>query len=421
MTACRFAALTCLVILPLAAQLKPKDVRAIAKDGSKAIPRLRELLKDKDPAIRAEAAKSIGEINSAQGLDALLEAMKDNHPEVQIRATDGLVNFYLPGYLQTGLTARIRGVGKAVPFRSAGENDQVVEPYVQVRPDVIETLGKTSRGGSSMDSRANAARAVGILRGKAAVPELLEAMRSKDSKVIYESLVAIQKIQDRSAAPRIRYLLNDFDERVQIAAIQATGLLRAEESAADVAQVYSRTKKTHVRKAALFALAHIPDPNSRALFQQMLTDKDEDLRSAAAEGLGRLRKKEDMDVLRKAFESEGKPSARLSMAFGLVMLGDLELSEFSPLQTLINTLNSKARQGEALALLEELTRNEEVRRKVLPVLATGTKDEKIYIARALGRSGGAESVGPLEKLTDDVEPEVAQEAIRASKSVKSRL
>jgi HEAT repeat protein len=403
MNACRFAALTCLLVLPLAAQLKPKDVRAIAKDGSKAIPRLRELLKDKDPAIRAEAAKSIGEINHVQGLDALLEAIRDNHPEVQLRAIDGLVNFYLPGHMQTGLTARIRGVSKAVPFRSDSENDQVVEPYVQVRPEVIVALGKTARGGSSMESRASAARAVGILRGKAAVPELLEAMRSKDSKVIFESLVAIQKIQDRSAAPRIRYLLNDFDERVQIAAIQATGLLRAEESAADVAQVYSRTRKTHVRKAALFALAHIPDPNSRALFQQMLTDNDEDLRAAAAEGLGRLRKKEDMDVLRKAFES------------------DLGLSEFSPLQSLINTLNSKARQGEALGLLEELTRDEEIRKKLLPVLATGTKDEKIFIARALGRSGGAESVGPLEKLTEDVEPEVAQEAIRASKSVKSRL
>ncbi len=421
MTASRFAALTCLLIVPLAAQLKPKDVRAIAKDGTKSIPRLRELLKDKDPAIRAEAAKSIGEINSPQGLDALLEAIKDNHPDVQLRATDGLVNFYLPGYMETGLTARIRGVGKAVPFRSAGENDQVIEPYIQVRPDVIEALGKTARGGSSMESRANAARAVGILRGKAAVPELLEAMRSKDSKVIFESLVSLQKIQDRSAAPRIRYLLNDFDERVQIAALEATGLLRAEESAADVAQVYNRTKKNHVRKAALFSLAHIPDPNSRPLFQQVLEDKDEDLRAAAAEGLGRIRNKEDKEILTKAFESEGKPSARLSMAFALVMLGNLELSEFSPLQTLINTLNSKARQGEALGLLEELARNEEIRKKLLPVLATGTKDEKIYIARALGRSGGAESVGPLDKLTEDGEPEVAQEAIRASKSVKSRL
>ena len=75
----------------------------------------------------------------------------------------------------------------------------MIDPYVIVRPEVIAALGALARGGGSMDVRANAARAIGILRGKAAIPDLVEATRSKNTDVIYESLIALQKIRDESA------------------------------------------------------------------------------------------------------------------------------------------------------------------------------------------------------------------------------
>jgi HEAT repeat protein len=239
--------------------------------------------------------------------------------------------------------------------------------------------------------------------------------------VIFEVLIALQKIQDGSTAAGIRYLLNDFDERVQIAAIETTGLLRAEASAADLANVYGRTNKAKVKVAALTALARIPDPNSRSLFQQNLTAKDEDIREAAAEGLGRLRNPQDIPTLDNAYKNEKKASARLAAAFALVKQGKREVSEFSPLQLLVNTLNSSARQGEAEGYLIELARDEDVRTALYPVLQTGTKDEKIRIARILGRSGDKSSIEPLDKLTEDKDPEVAQEAIRASKNLKARF
>ena len=42
--------------------------------------------------------------------------------------------------------------------------------------------------------RANACRAVGILRGQAAVPDLIESLRTKDNRVMFEALLAMQKI-----------------------------------------------------------------------------------------------------------------------------------------------------------------------------------------------------------------------------------
>ena len=102
--------LVCLVLLalsPLAAQVtRPKDVRELAKGGSDAIPQLTPLLKNPNLEIRIEAVKAIVEIGTQKSLDPLIEATSDADPEIQIRATDGLVNFYLPGYVRTGLGAR---------------------------------------------------------------------------------------------------------------------------------------------------------------------------------------------------------------------------------------------------------------------------------------------------------------------------
>ena len=195
--------LVLLVWSPLSAQVtRPKDVRELAKGGSNAIPQLQALLKNQDLDIRVEAVKAIVDIGTQRSLDPLIEATSDADAEIQIRATDGLVNFYLPGYVRTGLSAKLQRAGNVVKAKFTDTNDQVIDPYIQARPDVIAALGKLARGGITMESRANAARAVGVLRGRAAIPDLLEAMKSKDDAVLYESLIAMQKIGDRAVAPK---------------------------------------------------------------------------------------------------------------------------------------------------------------------------------------------------------------------------
>ena len=144
--------------------------------------------------MRVEAVKQITEIGTQYSLDPLIQATRDNDPEVQIRATDGLVNFYLPGYVKTGFGASLKRVGN----QHQGQVHRYQRPgdrplHRTVRPEVIAALGKLVRSGGSMDARANAARAMGILRGKAAVPDLIEALHSKDSEVIYESLTRCRR------------------------------------------------------------------------------------------------------------------------------------------------------------------------------------------------------------------------------------
>lgn len=400
--------------------LRPKDVREIGKGGSSAIPKLAALLNNADIDIRTEAVKQIAEIGTQYSLDPLIQATHDNDPEIQIRATDGLVNFYLPGYLKTGFGSSLRRVGTSIKGRFTDTNDQVIDPYITPRADVIAALGALARHGASMDVRANAARALGILRGKAAIPDLVDAMHSKDTEVIYESLIAMQKIRDPEAASSITFLLRDLDPKVQIAAIETTGLLLNKSALPDLVSVLNRARNAKVRRAALTSIAMLPDESSRETYTRYLGDKDEKMRAAAAEGFARLKNAADLPMLEKAYQDEGKTAPRLSLAFAQVMLGKTELSEFSPLQFLINTLNSAAYHGEAFPFLVELARDPAMRKSLYPSMERGTKDEKIYLAQVMARSGDRSDIPQLEKLSHDEDPDVAREGLRALQNLQAR-
>lgn len=394
-----------------------KVARALKDGGADSLKLLQPMVSDADREVRLEAVRSIVAIGTNQSLDALVAATGDNDPEIQIRATDGLVNFYLPGYVQSG----VGRFGSAVRSRFDRENRDVVDPWVTVRPEVVAAIGKLARGGSSMESRANAARALGILRGKAAVPDMLESLQTKDTQVIYEALIAFHKIGDTSTGPRLMRFARDLEPRVQLAAIETIGLLRTREAIPDLRRVFDDSKAVTVRRAALVALAMLPDPASRSYFERGFQDKDDRIRAAAAEGFGRLGQSADVARLRKAFDEESKMPARLGIAFALVALGQTEIEEFSPLTYLVHTLNSRQYKGVAEPYLIELCRQPPIRLAVYKFVAKGTKDEKIGLARVFAVAGDHEAASQLEWISKDADSEVASEGLRALRALRARL
>lgn len=400
-----------------------KGVRDIAKQGPGAIPRLEPYLADADSEVRWEAVKSIAELGTQRCLDPLLKAMRDSEPGIQTRAVDGIINFYIPGYLKTGLSGSLKRATSSLKSRFTDTNTTIIEPFVTVKPEVITALGKLVREGTDMDSRANAARAIGILRGHAALNDLYEALRSKNSLLMYESLIAIQKIRDLESGPKIQFVLRDLHDSVQIAAIETTGILRNKAAIPDLRELVERARNVKVQRAVITALAMMPDEQNRPLFLKYFEQKDDGLRAAAAEGLGRLKNLADVPLIERAFESENKMSVRLSLAFAMVMLGRTELSEFSPLQYLVNTLNSRSYQDSAEPLLVEAARDGAVRKALYPAIRQlqSTKEEKIRLARVFGQTGDKETLGVVETLKEDTDAEVAAEGSKAARNIAARL
>lgn len=416
---------TALVTLVQAQDADPKQrtrtVRDLGKQGEDSIPKIAPFLSDTDVGVRVEAVKALVEIGGPKTLDALVRLTADNDAEVQIRATDGLVNVYLPGYVKTGLSGTLSRAGASVKGKFTDTNDQVIDPFVQVRPEVIVALGKLARGGASLDARANAARALGVLRGRAAIPDLIEALRSKDDKLMYESLVAVQKIGDPSSAPRISFLLRDLDEKIQVEALETTGLLRNQEAAPQVRDALSHARTIKVRRAALEALGMIADPADHAIFIQNLNDKDDLVRAAAVEGLGRLKNPADRATVSPLFTNERGMNPRLSAAFALVSLGELNTDRYGPLQYLLNGLNQRSWRGVASAFLIELARQQPIRQSIYAMLGMATKDEKIQLSIVLATAGDRDSVPALETLSKDPDTDVAAEGIRSLRTLRARL
>ena len=399
-----------------------KRARDLSKQGSTALPQLADLLGDANAPVRIEAVRAIADIGTVRSLDPLVRAAGDADPEVQIRAADGLVNFYLPGYLKTGFSSKLKRIGTSIQGKFTDTNDQIIPPYVNPRADVITALAKQVSGNSASEVKNNAARALGILRGRAALPELTAALRNKqDSGLIYESLVAIRKIGDPDAAPKLAFLVRDLDDRVAIAAIETTGVLLNRGAADDLRRLLDRDRSTKVKRAALDSLAMMADESNRATFERFFNDKDDGLRGAAAEGIGKLGKPADIPALEKAFADERKMNARLSQAYALVLLGKRDLAEFSPLRYLVNGLNSKLYKGIAQPLLIVLARNPEVLKTLNASFNQWNKEERIGLAGVLADSGDTTSATLLEGMTKDPDPEAAQEAMRAFRSLKARL
>lgn len=409
-------------LLPfLSAAQTPKDVRLAAKQGQSAIPTVAGYLNSASVDTRIETVKQLTALGGRDSIDPLIKATRDADPEVQIRATDGLVNYYLPGYVKQGLGSTLVRAGATIKAKFNDKNDQIIDAFVIVRPDVITALGQLARGGSSFDARANACRAIGILRGRAALPDLIDSLRSKDNNVMYEALAAMEKIGDPSAGPKITYLLRDLDDRVQGTAIEAVGVLRTTEALPGLRAIVANPRNAKAQRAALAAIAMMPQPQDRDLFARELGSRDDKLRAAAAEGLGRIENHADVPALEKLWSDEDKMLPRLATAFALVLDGNLSVTPEAPLRYLINTLNSAAYEDVAYAYLVEAARQQPVLHVLYTQIDPGSRDEKIYIGRVLAVSGDAGSVSFLDKLSRDNDPDVAKEGLRAARSLRARL
>lgn len=298
-------------------------------------------------------------------------------------------------------------------------NDQVIDADVAVRPDILEAIANEVSGGSSSDSRSNAARAAGILRDHAAVPMLENSLHAKDSQLIVECLIALQKIHDPSAGPAVASVAHDLDDRVQTIALETIGVLRCVSCAPDVHAALANGRNVRIRRSALETLAMLGLPGDRTTFQRYAGDQDTELRSAALEGLGRIREPEDFPTLEAAYnEKDTDWKVHLAAAFAMVDQGKVDTADFSPLTYLWETLEMKARAPVAQTYLDELARRDDVRQALFTLVPRSTKDQKIALCGILANSHAADAIPTLNTLSKDIDSDVSLAASRALKIVR---
>lgn len=424
-------ALACALVLAFAASAQNADsgnskqrislIRSLGNKSPQAIPAIARYLHDPDVRVRDEAVKAIVKLDTPASLTPLIEATHDNDPEIQIRATDGLVNDYLPGYVASGLTRPLtRGVRQVKAFFNS-RNNQVIDAQIKIRPDVAQALAGLITGGASEDARANAARAAGILRAHAAVPALEKSLQSNDSDTLIESLIALQKIGDRSAGRSVSFLALDLDQNVQKVALETIGVLRSDSSASEVRTALHNAGNDDIRRTALEALAMLGLPADRPVFLQYARSSDDDLRASALEGLGRVRAPQDEGVLEAGYNGKNAGfKVHLAAAFALVDEGNVSHSEFSPLTYLIENLDQPSRAYIAKAYLIELCRREDVRQGVFAAIPQANKDQKIALCSIFAAVHAHDAIPVLNTLARDMDPDISFAATKALHTIEAR-
>ena len=371
---------------------RSRRIHEIEKGKAGGMTELTAFSKDPDRAVRVEAIKAIVKLGGPSSIDPLIPATTRRRCRSARARYGRLVNIYLPGYVSGYFTHSIRQVKSFFSSR----NDSIIDEDVAVRDDVAQAISEEINFGDDMPPRANAALAAGVLRLKVSVPALLQALRAKNNDVIFESLVALQKIHDPSAGPGVGFLVRDLDERTQMTALQTVGVLGSREAAPDVRYAVENARSVKIRRAALSALAMLATPEDRPIFRQYVVNGDPELRAAALEGLGRIREPEDTPTLQTSYdEANADWRIHLAAAFALVNEGNVSTEEFSPLAYLVENLNSRTRDDAADAYLKELIHRDDVRKNIVKTIPEATRAQKLALVWIFADSHSADLLPAL--------------------------
>jgi len=397
-------------------RVRERAVRELGESNNPAyVPILGQIVRDPDERVRMTVVKSLIRMGTEASLPPLCLALRDGLPEIRYLAIDGIVNFYLPGYVDIGFGGLFRSASQRFQNLFSDVDTAIADADTRLSPEVLDTLRRTVTGAPDMQTRVRAARALGILRAREAVPELIEAAFSNQVELIAETLRAFQKIQDTSVGPRIIFLLNYPQNSIQQRAAATLGLLQTHEAIPELRTLLENSGNKDVRIAALDALAFMPVPETAPVFEAYLQDRETRMRASAALALGRLQGANYSGLLIEAREQERDAGVRLALNFGLVAHGRMDY-----LEELVSSLSSRVRMGEARPYLIELARQQAVREALYPKLYSADADIRRNLCAVLAASGDSASISYLEVLLRDSNSEVVQEASRAIRILRSR-
>jgi HEAT repeat protein len=247
-----------------AARQEPSRIEKIIQTGMRKEPgsvnALLEALKDDDPEIRYWAADALGKAGVTAAVPQLIAALRDPYDAVRMSACVALGDLRareaLPELigLVTGRIPRGKGYRLFIPedvgavqwmaARAMGKIGaaEAVDPLIQALP------------GSGGDLGVYIAEALGDLGDRRAVPALIAEARRRSEPALRSVLEALGRLGDLSAVPVLLDLLRNGQEDARYAAAVALGRLRGAPAATDLKRAAESDPQPYVREAAARAL-----------------------------------------------------------------------------------------------------------------------------------------------------------------------
>jgi HEAT repeat protein len=385
-----------------------------AQDVS-ALPALVEALSDPSDKVRREVVLALAQIHQPETLDALIKATRDSNEETSFLAVQSLVGYYTGNVPSPGFTGFVKKNWQRAKGHFNPDTTRI-DPGVSVDPKVITTLDATLKSTRSTRASCEAAKGLGILVARAAVPDLVAAAHSSDETLSLESLNALSKIKDMSAGPQLVDLLDSPDKEIKQQASITVGILRASQAAPKLRSIYENDSDQKNQEKALEGLSYLGDKVSIPLFTKALGSVDKLIRTSAAEGLARTADPKVLPDLEKAYAVEKDAEVKLALEFAMTALGKLDY-----LSDLVNELSSRTRWDVAQPYLIELARIPGLLPKLYPYFQSPNADVRKRLCMVLMFGGDQTSLDQLDRLSHDPNSDVAAEALQAKRGLRARL
>ncbi len=397
------------------AKVRRKAASELGKTKSRdAVQPLLAAASDRDVSVREEVVKSLGILKDQEALTMLLTTIKDPAESVREESIIALVNLYADRDTGWVVTRTAKKAYKTInPFSDqVGDDATIIEAYVQVAPMAIDSIADRLLD-SSPAVRLDAAKALGVLRARPAVPKMIDAMKTGDANLRIALLRSLYKIRDASVDEQILPYLNDSDKNVRDETIVTLGLFRSKKALPELKRIYDQNPDTKLRLKALQALALIGDGSTLDLFKRNLRDPDKAYRQAAAEGVGRVGDASQVEDVSRAFLNEKDLGAQLAQSFALYRLGRKEF-----LDKLLVGLTERMYYQQPTAYLVEMGAT------VVPDLTRNLNHENAVVRErlcgVLGLIGDSSTIEQLRPLLQDSNSSVASEAALAIRRLGAR-
>lgn len=383
--------------------------------------------KDEDRNVRIEALQSLGMIKDFSAVLEMLDALKDENTEVRRIAIKSLVALYTEHDIDFILNRR-EGWNLFNPFLDTKDHE-IVEPYVSVDPTIVAGIGESARGDRDRAVRISAIRALGVLRGSAAITHMADALAA-DQDVRIEVLRAFIKIGDPSAGRYVIPFFRDSNHQVRTQAMVAAGMLKYKPAVMPLLSVYGLgaerkgTVKTVTDKmkgrltylpprdeAALWALSLIGDEHAEQVFVENMTSDDADRRQYAIEGLARIADVRYLDQISRLVATEKNNDVKLAEFWALYKMGSA-----TNIQYIVRKLDTD-QEDQARAYLMEANSPSDL----YPYIRSSSTQIKRKIIEILGRIGDQDTIKELDPVVRTSGATTADTATLAIKRIEWRM
>jgi HEAT repeat protein len=204
--------------------------------------------------------------------------------------------------------------------------------------------------------------------------------------------------------------LNDADQAVKGAAMQALGTMRYQRAVQALTDLFQFYGKNEAADAALDALARIAHPASTPVFTSQLPGKSSARRGIAIEGLARIGDASTLPEIQRALDADRSDGVTLTGVYAAALLAN------GPIDRIADALTRPARRAQARQYLVELVPGR------TSALTSHLMDPdarlRLEVVDVLGLSGDAAARRMVEPLLNDRDPQVARAAVRAVARLK---